>query len=89
MLETHAVGSCDVIKSLVAERVKEGGTLILNADDEHLAKLMESERVNRVPKKVVYFATSEDNCCLLGNASAHLPHASCEPGDQCTFRDVL
>ena len=29
------------IKSLVAERVKEGGTLILNADDERLAKLME------------------------------------------------
>ena len=49
------------IKSLVAERVKEGGTLILNADDEHLAKLMECERVSRVPRKVVYFALSEDN----------------------------
>ncbi len=49
------------IKSLVAERVKEGGILILNADDEHLAKLMECERVSRVPKKVVYFALSEDN----------------------------
>ena len=49
------------IKSLVAERVKEGGTLILNADDEHLAKLMDIERVNRVPKKVVYFASNEDN----------------------------
>lgn len=49
------------IKSLVAERVKEGGTLILNADDEHLAKLMDCERVNRVPKKAVYFAVNEDN----------------------------
>ena len=49
------------IKSLVAERVKEGGTLILNADDEHLAKLMECERVNRVPKKVVYFSLDENN----------------------------
>ena len=49
------------IKSLVAERVKEGGTLILNADNDHLAKLMESERVNKVPKKVVYFATDEGN----------------------------
>ncbi|HET6893539.1 MAG TPA: cyanophycin synthetase [Pyrinomonadaceae bacterium] len=49
------------IKSLVAERVKEGGTLILNADNEHLAKLMESERVNKVPKTVIYFSFSEHN----------------------------
>ena len=49
------------VKSLVAERVKEGGTLILNADDEHLAKLMECERVNKIPKKVVYFALDENN----------------------------
>ncbi|HJS25276.1 MAG TPA: cyanophycin synthetase [Pyrinomonadaceae bacterium] len=49
------------IKSLVAERVKEGGTLILNAGDEHLAKLMESERVNKIPKKVIYFAIDENN----------------------------
>lgn len=44
------------IKSLVAERVREGGTLILNADDELLAQLMENERVGRVKKKVVYFS---------------------------------
>jgi cyanophycin synthetase len=49
------------IKSLVAERVKEGGTLILNADDERLAKLMELDRVKRVPKKVVYFSLNENN----------------------------
>ena len=49
------------IKSLVAERVKEGGTLILNADDEHLSKLMECERVNRIPKQVVYFSRDENN----------------------------
>ena len=49
------------IKSLVAERVKEGGTLILNADDEHLAKLMESERVNKIPKTVIYFSLNEHN----------------------------
>ncbi|HKG61732.1 MAG TPA: cyanophycin synthetase [Pyrinomonadaceae bacterium] len=49
------------IKSLVAERVKEGGTLILNADDAHLSKLMECERVNRVPKRVIYFSMDENN----------------------------
>ena len=49
------------VKSLVAERVKEGGTLILNADDKHLAELMQCERVNRVPKRVVYFSRDENN----------------------------
>jgi len=52
------------IKSLVAERVREGGTLILNADDEHLARLMESPRVKRVPKRVVYFSL-HDNHLLI------------------------
>jgi cyanophycin synthetase len=45
------------IKSLVAERVRKGGTLILNADDERLAKLMEMPRVSRLKKRVVYFST--------------------------------
>lgn len=44
------------IKSLVAERVRAGGTLILNADDERLAQLMEIPRINKVEKKVVYFS---------------------------------
>ncbi|HYV12096.1 MAG TPA: Mur ligase family protein, partial [Pyrinomonadaceae bacterium] len=58
------------IKSLVAERVKEGGTLILNADDEHLAKLMECERVNRVPKRVVYFSLDENNPLVRNHLQA-------------------
>jgi cyanophycin synthetase len=58
------------IKSLVAERVKEGGTLILNADDEHLAKLMECERVNRVPKRVVYFSLDENNPLVKNHLEA-------------------
>jgi cyanophycin synthetase len=58
------------IKSLVAERVKEGGTLILNADNEHLAKLMECERVNKVPKKVVYFSLDENNPALKSHLQA-------------------
>ena len=44
------------IKSLVAERVREGGTLILNADNEQLIELARSQRVNRVPKTIVYFS---------------------------------
>ncbi|HYE73808.1 MAG TPA: Mur ligase family protein, partial [Blastocatellia bacterium] len=49
------------IKSLVAERVKEGGTLILNADDERLAHLMEIPRVSRVQKRVIYYSLNPQN----------------------------
>jgi cyanophycin synthetase len=49
------------IKSLVAERVREGGTLILNADDEHLSRLMENPRVAKLPKRVVYFSLRENS----------------------------
>ena len=49
------------IKSLIAERVREGGTLVLNADDEHLARLMENPRVSKLQKRVVYFSLDESN----------------------------
>jgi cyanophycin synthetase len=44
------------IKSLVAERVREGGTLVLNADDELLRTVPDRPKVSRVPKKIVWFA---------------------------------
>jgi cyanophycin synthetase len=44
------------IKALVAERVRRGGTLILNADDERLAQLADDELVARPKKNVVYFS---------------------------------
>ncbi|HEU0180021.1 MAG TPA: cyanophycin synthetase [Blastocatellia bacterium] len=44
------------VKALVAERVRKGGTLILNADDERLAKLADDELVARPRKNVVYFS---------------------------------
>jgi cyanophycin synthetase len=52
------------IKSLVAERVREGGTLILNADNPHLVKLAKSERVSKVPKNIVYFSLNEHNAVV-------------------------
>lgn len=58
------------VKSLVAERVREGGTLILNADDEHLARLMEIERVQRVPKRVVYFSLRDNHLLIKRQLSA-------------------
>jgi cyanophycin synthetase len=49
------------VKSLVAERVREGGTVVLNADDPHLAQLMESRRMGGIPRNVVYFSMNENN----------------------------
>ncbi|MFL6214242.1 MAG: Mur ligase family protein, partial [Blastocatellia bacterium] len=49
------------IKSLVAERVREGGTLILNADDERLARLTEHAAVNRTSKRIIYFSLEPNN----------------------------
>jgi cyanophycin synthetase len=58
------------VKSLVAERVREGGTLILNADNERLARLMEVERVNRLPKRVVYFSLHDNHLLIKRHLSA-------------------
>jgi cyanophycin synthetase len=58
------------IKKLVAERVREGGTLILNADDEHLVRLPEQERVAAVPKQIVYFSLDGSNPVVDSHISA-------------------
>lgn len=56
------------IKSLVAERVKEGGVLVLNADDMNSVSLINNERVQRLDRKIVLYSTREYNSIL----SAHL-----------------
>jgi len=58
------------IKSLIAERVREGGTLILNADDDRLAQLMEIPRVKRVKKNVVYFSMHPPHVLIRRHLSA-------------------
>lgn len=49
------------VKALIAERVRENGTLILNADDAESAALVNRPAVSPVKKKIVYFAMSEEN----------------------------
>lgn len=49
------------IKSLIAERVRAGGTLIINADDEQCVRLIENARVKRVSKQLVYFSLSDNH----------------------------
>lgn len=58
------------VKSLVAERVREGGTLVLNADDEILAHLPENERVRRVEKRIVYFSLRESHVLIRRHVAA-------------------
>lgn len=59
------------IKSLVAERVREGGTLILNADDKRLARLVENERVSRLKRNVVYFSMRQPRVLSRERLAAH------------------
>jgi cyanophycin synthetase len=44
------------IKSLVLERVRDGGTLVLNADDAHVMRLMDDPRVRKLPREVRLFS---------------------------------
>jgi cyanophycin synthetase len=49
------------IKALIAERVRAGGTLILNADDENSLRVLEREKVRQIDKTIVYFSLEENN----------------------------
>jgi cyanophycin synthetase len=44
------------IKSLVAERVVEGGTLVLNADDERVVGIGRQKSVSRLRRRIFYFS---------------------------------
>ncbi len=57
------------VKSLVAERVKEGGTLVLNADDPYLARLENEAHIRRVPKNFVYFSLDGNNPLIRRRAA--------------------
>jgi cyanophycin synthetase len=53
------------IKALVAERVREGGTLVLNADDERLCRLPENPRISRVQRQIVFFSLDVNNLAII------------------------
>jgi cyanophycin synthetase len=58
------------IKSLVAERVREGGTLILNADDALLARLPEQRRIRELDREIVFVSTQEHNLAVGKHVAA-------------------
>jgi cyanophycin synthetase len=55
------------IKSLVAERVREGGTLVLNADDPESVWLAANRRIRKVPRETVLFSVRADNPHIAGH----------------------
>src|SRR5207245_6776264 len=67
------------IKSLVAERVREGGTLVLNADDAALAKLPEHRRMKGVERDIVFVSLRDGNVTVRqhiasGGRALYLSH---------------
>ncbi|MDQ3132021.1 MAG: cyanophycin synthetase [Acidobacteriota bacterium] len=58
------------VKSLIAERVREDGTLILNADDAESAALINRPAVSQIKKRIVYFAMSEENPILKKHSAS-------------------
>ena len=55
------------IKSLTAERVKVGGTLVLNADDERVLAIRERPRVIEQMVNLFLFATEKNNVHFLSH----------------------
>jgi cyanophycin synthetase len=57
----HSVEDIAHVKALVAERVRDGGTLVLNADDPWVRSLVDRPRVRAEHKRVVWFAEDQRN----------------------------
>jgi cyanophycin synthetase len=52
------------VKSLIAERVRPGGTIVLNADDYETSRLMEIPRLQKPERRLVYYSLNEQNPLL-------------------------
>ncbi|WP_250036981.1 cyanophycin synthetase [Paractinoplanes maris] len=66
------------VKALVAERVRDGGTLVLNADDPWVRSLVDRPRVRADRKRIVWFSLDERQPVLVEHlakgATAYLLH---------------
>src|SRR5215213_5098069 len=65
----HSIEDILSIKSVVAERVREGGVLIVNADSEPLACLVQSPSVRRLAKQIVFFSLNRHHPLLQKQAA--------------------
>ncbi|GIM46032.1 cyanophycin synthetase [Collibacillus ludicampi] len=53
------------IKSLVAERVRDGGTVVLNADDPNVVEIPSHPRMKKTKKQIVYFSLKADHPVIM------------------------
>jgi cyanophycin synthetase len=65
----HTIEDIAHVKSLLAERVKDGGTLILNADDPWVRSLVDRPRVRADRKRIVWFGEDPRNPVIAGHLS--------------------
>lgn len=49
------------VKSLIAERVKKDGTIVLNADDTACMELFKSGTLSKIPRKIALFSIDANN----------------------------
>ena len=55
------------VKALIAERVRDGGTLVLNADDPWVRSLVDRPRVRADRKRVIWFSTDPQQSVILAH----------------------
>jgi cyanophycin synthetase len=55
------------VKALIAERVRDGGTLVLNADDPWVRSLVDRPRVRADRKRIVWFSADPRNPVLVAH----------------------
>lgn len=69
------------IKSLIAERVKENGWLIINADDDESFGLLSHPRVKKIRRNVLLYSIQEQNPRLRHHIANGGDAVWCERGD--------
>jgi len=66
----HSVDDLILVKSLIAERVRPGGTVVLNADDPHLAELPKRMKSrHRTGRRIVWFSLDPNSRVLRRHLS--------------------
>lgn len=64
------IGELIDVKSLVAERVRDGGALVLNADDPNTVRVAEDPAVRAAYKDQIWFGTDDRNPVIAAHLSA-------------------
>ncbi|HEY8562469.1 MAG TPA: cyanophycin synthetase [Pyrinomonadaceae bacterium] len=68
--DIHSIDDLINIKALLAERVRAGGTLIVNADDPNSLRVLERAKVKTPARRIVFFSLDENNAILREHLAA-------------------